>query len=154
MALREIILLLHAAFGIICFSGGIWIFVEALNASPANLARIRYASIIVAASMWLAIIVAGYWYLTFYGADKRIILAGPFPPSHNFFMETKEHLIITLLLLTTFLPIVAKNNLAENPDARRLMLWVSALIALLALAADGMGGIIALGVKLGLLPHS
>lgn len=154
MSLHEIILMLHVALGLACLLGSVWVFVEVLNASPANLGRIRTASRSVAAVMWLSIIVAGYWYLTFYGADKRVILAGPFPPSHDFFMESKEHLVITLLLLATYLPVAAGNNLTENPTARRLVLWVAALTALLALAADGMGGIIALGVKLGLMPHS
>jgi len=154
MSLREIILMLHVAFGLACLLGSVWVFVEVLNASPGNLARIRAVSLGVAGVMWLSIIVAGYWYLTFYGADKRVILGGPFPPSHNFFMETKEHLVITLLLLATYLPIVTGNNLIENNGARRLALWISALVAFLALAADGMGGVIALGVKMGLLPHS
>jgi hypothetical protein len=151
--MREVILLLHVVFGVLCMLGSVWIFVDVLNARTANLGRIRALSLGVATTMWLAIIVAGYWYLTFYAADKKVILAGPWPAAHDFFMETKEHLVITLLLLATFLPIAAANNLAENHGARRVMLWTSALTALLALAADGMGGIIALGAKLGLMPH-
>jgi predicted membrane channel-forming protein YqfA (hemolysin III family) len=66
-------------------------------------------------------------------------------------METKEHFVITLLLLATYLPIAASNNLAANRDARRLVLCVAALVAVLALMAEGHGGIIAMGVKMGLL---
>jgi len=60
-----------------------------------------------------------------------------------------------LLLMTTYLPIAAANNLAINRDARRLVLWLTAGIALLALLVEGHGAIIATGVKLGLLakPH-
>jgi len=105
--------------------------------------------------MWVAFIIAGYWYVVFYPADKAVILKGPWPWAHSFFMETKEHLVIMLLLLTTYLPIAAGNNLAENPGARRLMLWLTAGIALLALLVEGHGAIIATGVKMGLLaaPH-
>jgi hypothetical protein len=67
-------------------------------------------------------------------------------------METKEHLVIMLLLLATYLPIAASEELASSKGARKLLLWVAALVALLALGMDGEGGIIAMGVKVGLLP--
>ncbi len=102
--------------------------------------------------MWLAFLIGGYWYVFYYKADKALILNGPWPFAHNFFMETKEHLVIMLLLLATYLPIAAANNLAANRDARRLVLCVSGLIALLALLAEGEGAIIAMGVKVALLP--
>jgi hypothetical protein len=105
----------------------------------------------VAAFMWIAFVIAGYWYVVSYKVDKAIILKGPWPFAHSFFMETKEHLVIMLLLLTTYLPIAASNNLAANQEARRVVLWVAALVALTALAMDGEGGLIAMGVKVGLL---
>jgi hypothetical protein len=101
--------------------------------------------------MWIAFAAAGYWYVTLYKADKDIILSGPWPFAHNIVMETKEHLVIMLLLLATYLPIVASDDLAKSPDSRKLMLWVAGLVALLALAMDGEGGLIAMGVKVGLL---
>ena len=58
-----------------------------------------------------------------------------------------------LLLLATYLPIAASDNLIANKDARRLMLWVTAAIALLALAMDGEGALISMGVKVALLPR-
>jgi len=100
--------------------------------------------------MWLAFLIGGYWYVVFYKTDKNIILKGPWPFAHNFFMETKEHLVIMLLLLVTYLPIAAANDLA-NRGARQVMLWVSGLIVLLALLMEGEGGIIAMGVKVALL---
>jgi hypothetical protein len=60
--------------------------------------------------------------------------------------------VILLLLLTNYLPIVAMNNLAVNSGARRLMLWTAALVVLLGLAMEGEGAVIALGVKVSLLP--
>jgi cytochrome c oxidase assembly factor CtaG len=66
-------------------------------------------------------------------------------------METKEHLVIMLLLMVTYLPIAAANNLSANKDARRVVLWVAGMIALLALMVEGDGAIIAMGVKVGLL---
>jgi hypothetical protein len=102
--------------------------------------------------MWLAFLIGGCWYVFFYKADKNIILKGPWPFAHNFFMETKEHLVIMLLLLVTYLPIAASDDLAANRGARQVALWVSGMIVLLALLMEGEGAMIAMGVKVGLLP--
>ncbi len=149
----EITLMSHVLLGIACLVLAVWIFVDVLNASEANLGRIRLLSRLAAGAMWLAFVIAGYWYITFYKADKAIILNGPWPAAHNFFMETKEHLVIMLLLLVSYLPVAAANNLVQSKEARRVMLWVSGLVVLLSLAMDGEGGIIAMGVKMGLLAH-
>ena len=152
--MNEIILIAHVVFGVACMVAAVWLFVDVLNANAQNLARIRRLSWGAAGAMWLAFLVGGYFYLTAYKADKAIILAEKNKPwhfAHELVMETKEHLVIVLLLLATYLPIVASNNLAASKDARKLMLWVTATVALLALLMDGEGGIIAMGVKMGLL---
>jgi len=149
--MNQIILMAHVIFGVACLLAAVWLFVDVLNVNDANLLRIRRMSFAAATAMWVAFIVAGYWYVVDYHTDKAIILKGPWPFAHNFFMETKEHLVIMLLLLTTYLPIVAANNLATNKEARRLMLCLTAGIAGLALLMEGHGAIIAAGVKMGLL---
>jgi cytochrome c oxidase assembly factor CtaG len=101
--------------------------------------------------MWIAFLIAGYWYVFSYPTDKAIILKGPWPFAHSFFMETKEHLVILLLMLVTYLPIVAANNLSANKNARRVVLWVAGLVVVLALTMEGEGATIAMGVKMGLL---
>ena len=149
--MNEIILMAHVLFGVACIISTVWVFVDVLNASPANGSRIRWMSRAAAVFMWLAVLVGGYWYVVYYPADKAVILKGPWPFAHEYFMETKEHLVITLLLLVTYLPIAAANNLAANRAARRLVLWVAAMIAGLGLMIEGHGAIIAMGVKMGLL---
>ena len=149
--MNEIILMLHVLFGVGCIISAVWLFVDVLHASEANRNRIKWMSRAAAIFMWLAFLVGGYWYVALYPADKAIILKGPWPFAHNFFMETKEHLVIMLLLLATYLPVAAANNLASNPAARRLVLWVTAGIALLGLMVEGHGAIIAMGVKVALL---
>ena len=142
----------HVLFGVACLVTAAWLFVDVLHANVNNLARIRTMSTGAAAFMWLAFLVGGYWYVTFYKVDKGIILNGPWPFAHNLVMETKEHLVIMLLLLATYLPIVARESLHASPGARKLMLWLTASIAVLALFMDGEGAIISMGVKVALLP--
>ena len=67
-------------------------------------------------------------------------------------MEMKEHVVLLLVLLTTFLPIAAASNLAANKQARTLVLCVVGLIVLIGMAMDGSGAIIGVGAKVGLMP--
>jgi hypothetical protein len=153
--MNELVLMVHVMLGVGCLITTLWVFVDVLNASESNHNRIRRMSCAGAVFMWLAFVVAGYWYVTSYGADKAVILKGPWPFAHNFFMETKEHLVIILLMLATYLPIVAAGNLSADKDLRRVALWVAGLVVLLALSMEGEGATIAMGVKMGLLatPH-
>jgi hypothetical protein len=149
--MKDVVLLGHVLFGVACVLTTTWLFVDVLNAHEGNLVRIRWMSRAATVFLWLAFLVGGYWYVVDYKADKDVILNGPWPFAHNYFMETKEHFVITLLLLATYLPMAASNNLAVNKQARRLVLCVAALVAVLALMAEGHGAIIALAVKAALL---
>ena len=149
--MNELILMAHVMFGVACLVTTLWVFVDVLNVSECNQTRIRKMSCAAAVFMWLAFLIAGYWYVFSYKVDKAIILKGPWPFAHSFFMETKEHLVIMLLMAVTYLPIAAANHLHANKDAHRVVLWVAGMIVLLALMAEGDGAIIAMGVKVGLL---
>jgi hypothetical protein len=138
-------------FGVACLVTTLWVLVDVLNVSASNQARIRKMSCAAAVFIWLAFLIAGYWYVVFYKVDKAIILKGPWPFAHNFFMETKEHLVIMLLMMVTYLPIAAANNLAASKEARRVVLWVAGMVVLLALMVEGHGAVIAMGVKMGLM---
>src|SRR6266496_3889647 len=115
---NELILLAHPTFGALGILAAVWVFVETLNARESNQARIRVAALVAAAFIWVSYLVGGYWYVTSYAADKARIIAGPWPFAHNFFMETKEHVFLGLLLLATFLPIAVYNSLATSKGAR------------------------------------
>ena|ERR1035438_10230276 len=149
--MNELILMAHVLFGVACLITALWVFVDALNASEANQRRIQKLSCAAAVFMWLAFLIAGYWYVFSYKVDKAIILKGPWPFAHNFFMETKEHLVILLLMLATYLPIAAAGNLATSTATRRVVLWVAGMVVVLSLMVEGHGAIIAMGVKVGLL---
>ncbi len=150
--MKEIILMLHPTFGVLGVLAAVWVFVDTFNASPGTQGRIHTASLAVASFMWLSFLIGGYWYVTYYGADRDIIKAGPWPLAHGFVMETKEHVFFTLLLLATYLPFATSHkNLTDDSGVRRLVLVSAALIVLLGLAMEGAGAVVALGVKMGLL---
>jgi hypothetical protein len=149
--MKEILLMTHVFLGVLCILASLWVFVDSLNASEANQGRIRLLSRFVPVVMMAGFVIAGYWYVNLYPGDKAIILKGPWPWAHDFFMETKEHLVLLLLLLTGYLPIVASANLSVDRSARNLTLWVSALIILIGLVMEGEGGVISMGVRLGLI---
>ena len=150
--MKEIILMLHPTFGVLGIISAFWVLVETLNASDKNRNRICIASIFVTVFMVLTWIAGGYWYVVHYAVDKAVILKGPWPFAHNFFMETKEHLFFMTLVLSLFLPMVVwMNNLASNRSARIVVFTVTAFIILSALALEGAGSVIAMGVKLGLV---
>ena len=116
----DVILLAHAAAGGLGCIAAAWVCAEALNASPANRARLRAAVFLTAFCIVCAWIMGGDWYLHYYPADKARILHGPWPFAHDIFMETKEHLFYLTLILALYLPIASADDLAANPVARRM----------------------------------
>lgn len=147
----DVILLAHAAFGVTGCLAALWVFIETLNARPANAGRIQSAAVITALMMTLGWICGGYWYVHFYPAEKALILGGPWPFAHSFFMETKEHLFFVAAVLAFLLPITTRESLYSNSAARGLVLSVSGLIVVTGLAVEAAGAIIDHGVKVALL---
>jgi hypothetical protein len=148
---NDAILLTHAMLGVLGTLLALWVFVEALNAREQNAQRIRTISLCVALCMTGAWIVGGYWYLHFYPIERALILKGPWPFAHNVFMETKEHLFLTTLILSFYLPIAARDRLYSNTAARKMVLCVAILIVFMGLFVEGAGAIIDHGVKVALL---
>lgn len=148
MYASDIVLYLHPTFGVLGIMAALWVFVEALNASESNRQRIVIGSYAVAVCMLLAGIFAGWWYTELYGHfEQPVILKGPWPWAHSFFMETKEHLFFIPLVLALYLPFVARIDLFKNFKARLMVMTVAALIILNGLAIEGAGAIINGGAK-------
>jgi len=145
-------LMAHAVLGSLLGLAGVWFFVDVLNAKEENQGRIRIMSLIILGLMWLTYLLAGYFYVIHYSADKTLVLKGPWPFAHDFFMESKEHVVMMLLLLATYLPIIAHNNLTVNKGARKVVLWATGLLVLTTVAMEGAGAIISMGVRVSLLP--
>lgn len=57
---KEILLLLHPMFGVLGVLAALWMFVEVLNASAANVARIRASALAVVVLVWMSYLIAGY----------------------------------------------------------------------------------------------
>jgi hypothetical protein len=150
--MSEIILFAHPTFGVLGILAAVWVVVETVNASEANARRLRLAAFVCTGAIALAWIVGGYWYVTYYYAEKAVILKGPWPWAHNVFMETKEHLFFIPLILALFLPIAASQKLARNVGGRAVVLAVAGLIILNGLAIEGSGAVISHGVKVALMP--
>ena len=148
MPLKIVLLFSHPTFGVLGTLAAVWVFVEALNAPDANQRRIWIASLTVAGLFILTCFFAGWFYTVYYhGGDQQIILKGPVPWAHSFFMETKEHLFFIPFILALYLPFVARLRLSANKPARLMVLVVSALIVLEGLALEGAGAIINWGAK-------
>ena len=150
----DVLLLAHAAFGVTGCLAAFWAFLETLHATPANSRRIRTAAVVTACCIAASWLCGGYWYVVFYPAEKALILKGPWPMAHNFFMETKEHLFFVTAILAFLLPIVTREKLHNNVSARRLVLSVSALIVITGMAVEGAGAVIDHGVKVALLRNN
>lgn len=139
----------HVLFGVLGTLLAAALFVDILHVNDANLKRIQTLALGVSAFILLAYFVGGYWYVVHYAPDKALILAGAWPWAHKYFMEVKEHLFFTLLLLGLYLPF-ATRRILEGSGVKRLALTVTGLIVLLGLTMDGFGAIIAMGVRMGL----
>ncbi len=146
------ILMLHALLGMFFILAAGFVYVDTLSACALNLQRIRLMSRAVAVLIWVTYLIGGWWYVVHYAPEKGYILKGPWPFAHDFFMETKEHVLMALLLLATLLPIAAGNDLIGSKPARQLVLWIAALLVLTGVGVEGAGAIISMGAKVALLP--
>jgi len=147
------ILMLHALLGMLFILAAGFVYVDVLNVNEGNVARIKLMSQVVAGLMWLTYFIGGFWYVVHYAPEKGYILKGPWPFAHDFFMETKEHVLMALLLLATLLPIAATNDLLGSKAARKLVLWITVLLVVTGVGMEGAGAIISMGAKVSLLPH-
>ena len=67
--MADLLLFAHPMFGVLGILASVWVFVETLNASESNQARIRTAALAVAVFIGLAWIFGGYWYVHFYAPE-------------------------------------------------------------------------------------
>lgn len=148
-----VILMAHATTGMLFVLTVVWMYVDVLNVREGNVQRIRLLSRIAAFLVWVTYGLGGYWYVVHYAKDKAVILKGPWPFAHSVVMETKEHVVLLLVLLATLLPVLATNDLAGSRIARKFILCITALIILGGLFMEGAGAFISMGAKIALIPN-
>ncbi|MDD2357582.1 MAG: hypothetical protein PHX13_06715 [Thiovulaceae bacterium] len=147
--LSDFLIFAHPAFGVLAILATTWLLVEAMNANATNGFRLRKAAWSVAFFMVLALLFGGQWYVVYYPIEKAVILKGPWPFAHNFFMEVKEHLFFIPLILSLYLPIiVSRNKLETNLGARKIVITICSIIIGLSLFIEGAGAIINEGAKI------
>ena len=153
LSLSDVILFAHPTFGVFGILAGVWVFVEALNASAANGKRIWIASIACAVFIAASWVLGGYWYVNYYYAEKAVILKGPWPWAHNLVMETKEHLFFIPLVLALYLPLVTRGDLVRSMPTRVMAMAVAFMIVGSCLVIEGAGALINAGAKVAFI-HS
>lgn len=147
--MKELILAAHEIVGVLGMLAAVWVIAE-LNASQVNHGIVRRLSMLVAHLVGTVWILGGVWYVVYYAADRGIILHGPWPAAHGFFMECKEHLFFIPLVLAFYLPIAARENLLASAAVRRLAATTAALVVIASLAVESSGIAVGLGTKMGL----
>lgn len=101
----------------------------------------------------LTYLLAGWWYVVYYGADKAIIKAGEMAWAHTIIMETKEHAFISGFWLSIVLGLFGYFSTEEqlkDPNFRKTVALLSVTLILGTIVLDAMGGIIVAGLKVGL----
>jgi hypothetical protein len=146
------ILMVHVLFGVLGTLVVVALFFDVLNLSSANLNRIKQLCLVMVALFVLSYLAGGYWYVVHYAPEKALILAGPWPWAHKYFMEVKEHIFFLLLLLAFYLPILIFNaKVLESAGLKKITLTVLGVMVVLGLTMDGFGAIIAMGSKVATL---
>jgi len=143
-----ILLLVHPAIAVITMGLIVWLIVS-VKCQNINEQRVKKLSLAIALLMITIWIVAGYWYVVFYSADKAVIVKSSWSFAHKFFMETKEHIFFVVLILSLYLPIISfRNSVAKNKTAQKLIFSIGILLLSLMLYMDGSGAIISHGAEI------
>lgn len=146
------ILMSHVLFGVLGTLVAVALFFDVLNLSQANIKRVKRLCLVAVMLFVLSYLVGGYWYVVHYAPEKALILAGPWPWAHTYFMEVKEHLFFMIILLAFYLPMLVYNKqLLESSGLKVITLTVLGLMVVLGLTMDGFGALIAMGSKLSTL---
>ena len=146
------ILMSHVLFGVLGTLVAVALFFDVLNLSQANIKRVKRLCLVAVVLFVLSYLVGGYWYVVHYAPEKALILAGPWPWAHTYFMEVKEHLFFMIILLALYLPMLVYNKqLLESSGLKVITLTVLGLMVVLGLTMDGFGAIIVMGSKVSTL---
>jgi len=152
MDIRTVVLVFHVLLGTLGSSAALWALVDLKNIQSGSASRIAKASLAEFLFTMGSFIAGAWFYILYYPEEKQIILNGPTPEAHTFFMEVKEHIFFILLLLSIYLFIITR-NLSVNTDQSQLRIIKIVLrsIFIMGFVMIAFGEFIDMGVKSGLL---
>ena len=142
----------HVFTAIIAMLAVTMMFGESLWGGSAK--RLRFYGIVLLLSLALTYVLAGWWYVVYYGADKAIIKAGEMAWAHTIVMETKEHAFISgfwLMVVLGLLGIKSTEEQMQDENFKRTIALLAIVSILGVIVLEAMGGIIVAGLKVGLL---
>ncbi|OIQ93820.1 hypothetical protein GALL_242030 [mine drainage metagenome] len=143
------LLVAHHLSGLLSLLAALWLWAELGAAQPAA-GRCRRLALLLAHLAGAVLLLGGAWYVLAYGADRAVILRGPWPQAHGVAMEIKEHVVFLFLLAALYLPVLLRDPAWTDPSLRRLARACTVLVLLWGVAADVGGLVVDLGVRQGL----
>ncbi|HEY1047329.1 MAG TPA: hypothetical protein VGF79_12865 [Bacteroidia bacterium] len=151
MQFKTVILVLHVLSGTLGSSAALWAMVDLKNIENGSAKRVSNACMAEFVLTLLSLLAGGLYYVLFYQDEKQIILNGPSPIAHTFFMEVKEHVFFILLLLSLYLFVITR-HLHAAIDVQKIRLIKITLMAIFTLGflMIGFGEFIDAGVKSGM----
>jgi len=112
--------------------------------------KIRKIALLIAILVWLSWFTVIPVYTQEYGVDKGKIKSYPETvAAHAIGMETKEHIFYTGLILATIIPIITyTTDVANDKNARKLLISLLVLLILGGIVLDALGAWISIAAKI------
>ena len=149
--LNALLIMGHATLGVLSGFLYLFVFVDILHATEANLKRIRYLGTTANILAFFGIFWGLQFYLNSYGADKAIIKAGDWAFAHSWGTEVKEHiLILAIFLLVLNMMMLWFTEPHKDPKARKYLLWLMGILVVGVVIVEGFGSLMAYGLRVGL----
>lgn len=159
---NEIIMLMHATTGSGAILASVWLLVELFHAKDSNVQRIKLASVITNIFVWLSYVLGGWYYVYEYSTVDKYIIKGStdlgftgslWKFAHGFFTESKEHFFLLGVVIALYVLILAyRTSFVTDKKSRQLMIVLVAILVIGGLTLEGFGAIMAMGVRLGMVP--
>ncbi len=152
MSIKTVVLVFHVLLGTLGSSAALWTLADLKNIHNGSARRISNACLAEFVFTIGSFIAGAWFYILYYPEEKQIILNGPDPIAHSFFMEVKEHLFFILLLLSMYLFFLTRNLFAPvSLEKVKVIRVVLIAIFIMGFVMIGFGEFIDMGVKSGLL---
>lgn len=159
---NEILMLIHATMGSGAILASTWLLVELFNAKDSNIQRIKIASVITNVFIWLSYILGGWYYVYEYSIVDKYIIKGStdlgftgslWEFAHGFFTESKEHFFFLGIVIALYVLLLAyRTSFVTDKKSRQTMMVLVAILLVGGLVLEGFGAIMAMGVRLGMVP--